>query len=57
MLGIAKAREEGGKVGQDLKWIDELRDRPWPFKTEELILVYQDHLRGKIKDPKSSVVN
>jgi hypothetical protein len=39
MLGIAKAREEGGKVGQDLKWIDELRDRPWPFKTEELILV------------------
>jgi hypothetical protein len=39
MLGIAKAREEGGQIDLDLKWIDELGDRPWPFKTEELTLV------------------
>jgi len=39
MLGVAKAREEGEQAGMDLKWIDGLGDRPWPFKTEELVLV------------------
>ena len=39
MLRVVKAREEGGQVSKDLKWIDKLGDRPWPFKTEELIVV------------------
>jgi len=41
MLAIAKANKEGLKSAniKDLSWIDNLGDGPWPFETEELILV------------------
>jgi hypothetical protein len=41
MLAIAKARQEGLAAGftKDLAWIEELTGKPWPFQTEEVILV------------------
>lgn len=41
MLAIARANREGLESAniKDLSWIDNLGDGPWPFETEELILV------------------
>jgi hypothetical protein len=41
MLAVAKADREDHKSvdPDDLAWIDNLGDEPWPFATEKLILV------------------
>jgi hypothetical protein len=40
MLAVARANQELKSVNtNDLAWIDNLGDEPWPFATEKLILV------------------
>lgn len=41
ILAITRTKKEGLGNGdsRDLTWIDKLGDRPWPFETEELVLV------------------
>jgi hypothetical protein len=41
ILAIARAKKDGLGNGSSrgLAWIDSLDDKPWPFETEELVLV------------------